>query len=150
MRQRISRDVIVFLLWDLPLRVVCIPSETLLGRTIFSFTSGYPLEIASMLGMGAVSSTSLTAGIPSDTVLVHAPAVLWVHMCVSSAVFRRPCLFPWCPSSPVACMILTFPFLFIRVPGALRGRNLIENFHLGQLTVLVFLTLSTYILYCGS
>lgn len=76
MRQRISRDVIVFLLWDLPLRVVCIPSETLLGRTIFSFTSGYPLEIASMLGMGAVSSTSLTAGIPSDTVLVHAPTVL--------------------------------------------------------------------------
>lgn len=37
----------------LPLRVVCAPIETLLENTNFSFVSGYKLEIASVLGLGA-------------------------------------------------------------------------------------------------
>ena len=37
----------------LPLRVVCVPNDTLLKNTNFSFVSGYKLGIASVLVLGA-------------------------------------------------------------------------------------------------
>lgn len=43
--------------WGLPLRVVCVASETPLRKTIFPFASGYRLEIASGLGWELVPTS---------------------------------------------------------------------------------------------
>lgn len=79
--------------WGLPIRVVYIPSETSLEKTIFSFANGYQLMIASELGMGLVSTSPLSSGSPSG--LDHAdsvrPTVVSVHhMCVSPSASRTP------------------------------------------------------------
>lgn len=82
--------------WALPLRVVCIHSETLLDKTNFSFSSSYKLERDSELGVGAHVYFSLEYWDPiwcsSLQDLCMLPQSLKFHRFINPAVFIRPCL----------------------------------------------------------
>lgn len=76
--------------WCWIVRVVCTPSETLLEKTQLPFVSRYQLDIASMLTMWVVPTSSLCAGSPTGPEPLQAlymlPQYLWGHLCISPAV----------------------------------------------------------------
>lgn len=114
--------------WGLALRVVCIPSKTLLDQTKFSCVSSYQLQIASGLWVWARVYSAVTAGTPSDLDLCRPCACchsVWVHMCI---LLCRKVFFPWCFPSP-----LTLKIFLPLVQGSLspEERELMETPHLG-------------------
>ena len=105
-----------YLTWDLPLRVFCKPSETLPKQTNFPFASGYPLETASGVVMGACVHFHSHRCNPSDSEPCSTSACccsLYEPCCVYNV------LFPWYHPSPPA--VTWFFLLLCRVPWALRG-----------------------------
>lgn len=79
--------------WGLSLSMVNIPSETMLVKINFSFTSKRQLQIASWLGMEGMSTSQFQhwdciwiEPVQVSCLLPQAPRV---HMCISSDVSRR-------------------------------------------------------------
>lgn len=96
MRSIPSKDTIQFdcvshLLLGLPLRVLCNPNETLLEKTGFSFASGYPLDLASELGVWLVSISPSTGPLYGTHAGPVQAAAVSVSSHVCPAVVRRPC-----------------------------------------------------------
>lgn len=107
-----------------------------------SFASGFPLEIASELGVGH-ASTSLCFQTPSDTDLCMLLQTLRVHMWAIHVDLET--LSSLCPLSPLA---LNSSALLPWSSLSLEGKDLIETSHSG-LSVPRFLTY--YITFaCGS
>lgn len=77
--------------WNLPWSVVYILSETPLEKGSFSFASGYQVQIASWLGVGAVFTSPQQCCDSIWRELAHAAASLWVSMCISPVMSGRHC-----------------------------------------------------------
>lgn len=102
--------------WSLQLRVVCIPSETLLETTEFSsprdFSTGDTFWVRD--GLCVHFSSAL---VPQ---LVQLPADLWAHWLSVITLIQRA-LFTWCPPCPLA-LILFLPFFPMGFPEPWRPR----------------------------
>lgn len=119
---------------DLSLRVVCVPIETLLENTNFSFVSGYKLGIASVLWLGPWVSFPSQGWDP-----------IGPDLCGSCAYCLRLCGLTW---ASVWCLEGLVSFVSSILSGAYnlfftssagflepRGRILIETSHLGVFQV---------------
>lgn len=76
--------------WDLTLRVVAIPNETLLEKTVLLFASGSLLEIASGLEVGACVRFLSQHWDPTWQGWML-PQSLWAHVCADPAVSGSSC-----------------------------------------------------------
>ena len=122
-------------MWDQALRVVCVPSETLLEKTVlfffFSFASSYQLDMASELEMRArVHFFQHWDHIwcrPTEA-LCMLPQSLWALVCIGPAVFRKPCFLSVC--HPV-CILQFFCLLFQRILLSPEGKEFMQASHLG-------------------
>lgn len=100
--------------WGLPLNMICIPSETPLWKTNFSFVSRYQLKTAFGLGMGLVSISPLSSWTLSGLDLCRPCTCCAVtvseFVCISPIVSGRPCLPPWCFHPPGSFSLSTSSF----------------------------------------
>lgn len=134
--------------WEcsLPLRVLCLPSESLLEKTNFLLASGYQLEIASGLGWSVCPLLLLALGlwhlVQTHAGPSHAASVSEWQSCW----FREPWCFGGSPS-PLALLLFLPPLL--QGSLSIEGRDLIEisslRLNVSRSLILCIMFVSLYI-----